>query len=224
MTARQAHRLISAAVLAVSLTLFVGLGALYLFVGHRTADVTAQTGNTWFTGVRWQPASQVFHAANFRVPDQQRHPVSLRQFRGKVVLLSFTSSVCRQQCPVIGRAMATTERLLGPAASQTVLLNVSVDPEADTKRTVMHFAHKMGWMKYHWYYLWTSRSRMKPIWKAYGIYVANPPPIYKPGLSIVHTAATAMIDQDGHVRGFFGYPFLPGQLAHGVQHLLREGA
>lgn len=166
------------------------------------------------------PMTKPYVARGFTFRDQLGKSVSLKQFSGKIVLLSFTSAVCKQQCPLIGKAVARTERLLGGSSSQTVLLNVSVDPEADNRRVVNKFAVEMGWNAYRWYYVWGRRTAMKPIWKAYGIYVPTPPPIYKAGRNLVHTAATALIDQQGHVRGFFPYPFLPSNLATGVKDLL----
>jgi protein SCO1/2 len=200
-------------------TLLVGSG---LYWEQRAFSTSSHTGDTWFTGTQWQQQPKTWYAPDFTLPDQNRHPISLHQFRGQVVLLSFTSSVCRQQCPLVGHTLAAAERLLGALAQQTVLVNISVDPEADTPHTVRAFAHKMGWEPYHWYYLWAARPRMKPIWQAYDVYVPTPPPIFKPGLQIIHLAAVALIDKSGRIRGYFAYPFLASQIAQGMRHLIKE--
>jgi cytochrome oxidase Cu insertion factor (SCO1/SenC/PrrC family) len=185
----------------------------------------AQTTSTpvtyhWFNGFAWQPERTLPMARNFSLPDQNRSTVSLRQFRGKVAIVSFTSSVCHQQCPLVGRSLAMVERNLGPLAAKSVLVNVSVDPEADTRATVNEFARKMGWAPYHWYYLWAPRPVMKPIWKAYYVYVPTPAPIFKPGVSVIHTAAVVLVDQTGHVRGYMAWPFLPSKVTLGVRDLI----
>ena len=210
--------LVAASVAMFAVALVVAAFAVFLRPSAQ-ADASAH-GQTWFTGKAWMPIARPYYAHGFTFRDQRGKPVSLKQFRGKIVLLSFTSAVCKQQCPLIGKAVTRTERLLGGSSSQTVLLNMSVDPEADNRVVVNKFAREMGWNVYRWYYVWGRRSAMKPIWKAYGIYVPAPPPIYKAGRNLVHTAATALIDQQGHVRGFFPYPFLPSNLATGVKDLL----
>jgi len=178
--------------------------------------------NPWFTGMSWMHSPKNWIAPNFTLPDHRGQQISLAQFHGRVTLVSFTSSVCKQQCPLVGRALATVDRQLGPLAKKTVLLNVSVDPEADTLKTVNHFARKMGWTPYTWYYVWAARSKMRPIWRAYDVYVPNPPPILKPGKSVIHLAAVAIVDQTGNIRGFMSYPFVPSALAGAVRDLLQE--
>src|SRR5947209_15915823 len=108
------------------------LGLTGLALVDRSSAAPVSTGKTWFTGMQWQPEAKIVTAANFTVPDQQRHPVSLSQFRGRVVLLTFTSSVCKQQCPLGGRAVTVAERRLGALARRTVLLNVSVEPQTES--------------------------------------------------------------------------------------------
>jgi protein SCO1/2 len=216
------HRLLGLAALALAVLLagFVGVLALE----QRMSAASAQSSPTWFTGTDWQPIPKLQMAADFSLPDQARRTVSLREFRGKVVLLTFTSSVCKQQCPIIAREVTATERMLGPQERQTVLLNVSVDPEADTRQTVRHFARTMGWLPYDWYYLWAPRRQMQHVWDGYYLYVPPPPPIYKPGVSVIHTAALVLIDQRGRVRAYLSPPFLPSGLARGVHDLLEGQA
>jgi cytochrome oxidase Cu insertion factor (SCO1/SenC/PrrC family) len=107
--------------------------------GSNARAATTLSESSWFTGTQWQAESHVFRAPAFALPSQSGKTVSLRGLRGKVVLLTFTSSVCKGQCPLIGRAAATADRMLGPLSSRTVLVNISVDPEADAKSTVADF-------------------------------------------------------------------------------------
>jgi cytochrome oxidase Cu insertion factor (SCO1/SenC/PrrC family) len=200
----------------------IGLGGLAL-VG-RSAAAPVSTGKTWFTGTHWQPQAKILAAPNFTLPDQERHLMSLSQFRGRVVLLTFTSSVCKQQCPLVGRALTAAERMLGSLSRRTVLLNVSVEPETDTHKTVFQFAREVGWGAYDWHYLWTARQKMKPIWRAYYVYVQTPPPTHAPGLDVQHLAALALIDGSGRIRGYFSYPFLPAEIARGARDLLQGRA
>jgi cytochrome oxidase Cu insertion factor (SCO1/SenC/PrrC family) len=213
---------------AVWALVLILLGAT-AFVFHARGEAahgpqsSGAAGQTWFTGVRWQPQARVFHAPGFTLRDQRGTPVTLRQFRGRVVLLTFTSAICTGQCPVVGRTAATAGRMLGPLAARTVLVNVSVSPEGDTPGAVRTFLRDIGWTRYHSYYLSAPRTHMQPVWRAYGIY--DPPPVRgKKKVDPIHTAAVGIIDQSGNVRGFFSYPFPASVLVHGVRDLIAASA
>lgn len=173
----------------------------------------------WFTGTTWQPSPLVRPAPNFTIPDQNRRPISLRGLRGSVTVLSFASSVCKGQCPLVGRSIGTVERMLGPLSGRTDLVTISVDPLPDTFASVRRFAAKSGWEGYHWYYLWSSLARMEPIWKSYYIYV-GPQPKTASNADVKHLAAVVLIDQEGRIRAYMAWPVLPAQLARGVRDLL----
>jgi len=124
--------------------------------------------------------------------------------------------------PDAAPATATKASKMGSpeAPSKTVPVNVSVDPEADSRGGVSHFMQTIGWARYGGYYLSAPKPRLQPVWRAYGIYVPAPKP--DKGGDPIHTAAVAMIDQSGNVRGFFSYPFRPSYLARGARDLLKQ--
>ena len=188
----------------------------------QTSGRATLPANAWFNGLHWQHGVNVTAAPDFRLPDQNRKAISLHQLRGRVTFVSFTSSVCRQQCPLVGRALASVERRLGPLATRTALVNISVDPEADTPATVTHFARAMGWSRYDWYYLWASRARLQPVWQSYYVNVPTPSPILKPGKSVVHSATIVMVDQAGKVRAYMAWPFSPSGLVRGARALIES--
>ncbi|HZS93406.1 MAG TPA: SCO family protein [Chloroflexota bacterium] len=209
-------------VLVLGLVVWIAALAVFgiIYRSRVAAPAAATSGYPWFTGVTWMRQANNWLAPPFTLPDHRDQLVSLAQFRGRVALVSFTSSVCKSQCPLIGRALGVTERDLGPLAGKTVLVNISVEPEVDTNKTVSRFAREMGWTPYHWYYLWGPRSEMKPVWSDYGVYVQNPKTI-KPGQDVQHLAAVALVDQSGHLRGFLSWPFRPSRLARGIRDLIQ---
>jgi cytochrome oxidase Cu insertion factor (SCO1/SenC/PrrC family) len=172
----------------------------------------------WFTGTTWQPSPLVRRAPNFTIPDQNRS-ISLRGLRGRVTLLSFASSVCKRQCPLVGRSLGTVERMLGPLSRRRDLVSISVDPLSDTSASVRRVAAKAGWERYHWYYLWSSLARMEPIWKSYYIYVGSQPNTAS-NADVKRLAAVVLIDQESRIRAYTAWPVLPAQLASGVRDLL----
>ena len=54
-------------------------------------------------------------APDFRLRNQFGQPMSLSQFRGKVVMLAFEDSECTTVCPLTTQSMLEAKQLLGPA-------------------------------------------------------------------------------------------------------------
>jgi len=65
--------------------------------------------------------------------------VRLSEFRGRVVLLFFGYTSCPDICPANLAHLKTVTRKLGPAAKQTQVLLVTVDPETDTAERLKEY-------------------------------------------------------------------------------------
>lgn len=107
-------------------------------------------------------------AADFTLTDQFAHPVSLRSYRGQVVLLAFTDSRCTTICPLTTSAMVDAKRLLGAAGSRVQLLGVNANPTATAVRDVRAYsqAHQMMGL---WRFLTGSRPQLERVWRAWHI-------------------------------------------------------
>ena len=76
------------------------------------------------------------------VPDigltnQFGQPMSLRQFRGKVMLIGFVDSECTTVCPLTTLAMLEARQLLGAAGDHVQLLGIDANPDAITTSDVL---------------------------------------------------------------------------------------
>jgi protein SCO1 len=78
--------------------------------------------------------------------------VSLRQYLGKAVFVTFLYTHCPDICPLMTAQLHNTLDKLGPYRSrQLQIVAISVDPRGDDRQTVARFlgAHQMtGRMKY----------------------------------------------------------------------------
>ncbi|MDB5074463.1 MAG: hypothetical protein JWO42_642, partial [Chloroflexi bacterium] len=157
-------------------------------VGPMTADMS---GHNLAADVVFNPAK---HASYFALPDQNGKIITPASLHGKVVVLTFLSSVCREQCPLVGVTVRLMRRMLGVDASRLSVVVVSVDPEQDSAANTRAFAQEAGWQGTDWHYVTAPRSVLAPIWSAYGIYVPAPSPIFKPGQTIVHQAGMYLLD------------------------------
>jgi protein SCO1/2 len=148
---------------------------------------------------------------DFVLHDQDGRRVSLHQFRGQVVVLTFMYSTCRDTCPVT----ATTIRgALDELGHDVPTLAVSVDPAHDTRDTAEAFLVKQGVSAGRMRFLLGTRAQLQPIWKAYGI---------RPqGNGFEHSAYVLVIDRHGRQRVSFPVAQLTDSaLAHDIRKLER---
>jgi protein SCO1/2 len=149
---------------------------------------------------------------DFRLRDETGRAVSLRDLRGRVVVLTFLYSTCRDTCPLtatqIRGALDDLERPV-PA------LAVSVDPANDTPERARRFLFRRGLGDGRMRFLLGSREQLAPVWRDYGI---------RPqGAGFEHSAYVLLIDRRGRQRiGFPVAQLTPEGLAHDIRRLQAE--
>ncbi len=77
--------------------------------------------------------------ADFHLNDATGKPVSLADFRGKVVVLFFGYTHCPQICPTTLADLAQVMRLLDKDADRVQVLFVTLDPERDTRELLRQY-------------------------------------------------------------------------------------
>jgi cytochrome oxidase Cu insertion factor (SCO1/SenC/PrrC family)/thiol-disulfide isomerase/thioredoxin len=135
-------------------------------------------------------------APDFTLTDERGHSVSLRSFRGKVVMLAFNDSECTTICPLTTSAMLAAKRSLGPAASRVELLGVDANPDATSVHAVLSYSQLHGLLG-QWHFLTGSLPELRQVWKAYKIDVQ-----IERG-QIDHTPALFVIDPQGRMRRLY---------------------
>lgn len=83
--------------------------------------------------------SAKYAQADFKLNDASGKPVSLADFRGKVVVLFFGYTHCPQICPTTLADLAQVMRLLGKEADKVQVLFVTLDPERDTRELLAQY-------------------------------------------------------------------------------------
>jgi protein SCO1/2 len=148
---------------------------------------------------------------DFTLRDQDGHLVSLRDYRGQVVVLTFLYSTCQDTCPVT----ATTIRgALDELGHDVPALAISVDPPNDTPASARKFLAEQranGRIRF----VLGSRTQLHPIWNGYGITPQR--------ITQEHLAHITLVDGRGFQR--VGYPIAqatPERLAHDLRLLERE--
>jgi len=135
-------------------------------------------------------------APQIRLVNQFGQPMSLSQFRGKVVVLAFVDSECTTVCPLTTVSMTAARELLGAAGDQVQLLGVDANPSATSVHDVMAYSQAHA-MVNQWDFLTGSLAQLRAVWQAYHIYVQ-----IQAG-QIDHTPALYVIDQRGREREIY---------------------
>lgn len=77
--------------------------------------------------------------ADFHLNEADGKPVTLADYRGKVVLLFFGYTHCPQVCPTTLADMAQVMRMLGKEADRVQVLFVTLDPARDTREMLAQY-------------------------------------------------------------------------------------
>ena len=103
-----------------------------------------------------------------RLENQFGQPMSLRQFRGKVLLIGFVDSECTTVCPLTTLAMLEAKQLLGAAGEHVQLLGIDANPDAITVSDVLGYSRAHN-MVNRWDFLTGSLPQLEASWKAFSI-------------------------------------------------------
>ena len=90
------------------------------------------------------PGSSIFHL-NSEWKNQNNHPVLLRDFEGKKLVLSMTYTSCQHTCPTIVSNMQALESALSlDQREKVVFILISLSPDVDTPVVLKAYEEKRG--------------------------------------------------------------------------------
>jgi cytochrome oxidase Cu insertion factor (SCO1/SenC/PrrC family)/thiol-disulfide isomerase/thioredoxin len=164
------------------------------------------------------PGTQLHGVApNFTLTDQFDRPVSMRSFRGKVVLLAFSDAECTTVCPLTTTAMVNARRMLGSAGSKVALLGVDANPTAVSVRDVRSYSELHG-MTHSWDFGTGPLAHLRAVWHAYHIAVE-----IEAG-QIDHTPALFVISPQGDLERLYLTQMSYSSITQQAQILAREAS
>jgi protein SCO1/2 len=178
--------------LALALVIVAG-ATIYIFLSSSTN--TQSYEGTELSG----------EAPDFQLTDQNGSPVSLSDFRGKVVVLTFMDTKCQDTCPLTAAQFREVYRQLNQnEATQVVFLGVNVNVEESTVSDALETTHTWRLDEIpSWHFLTGSHEVLEPVWKDYGVAAVH----NSDGNSIMHTPGTFLIDPLGQKRWYISTPF-----------------
>ena len=201
-------------VIAVGATTVLVVAALSALVvlRHRDAAITAPPGSPY----RGSTPPPGVHAPDFSLRDYRGAMVNMRDLRGRVVVLSFVDTKCRESCPIVAGVIAQTLRRLPPRTRRRVApLLITVSPHVDTPASVRRFLTARRALSLD--YLIGSVRELRPVWKSYGVL-----PAVDTGNADIHSAGVRIINRDGVwvTTQHAGVDLTPENLVHDIREAL----
>lgn len=178
--------------------LFVGAACAVLLAGCGSAPARTPSSSSSPSPYTQSELGQIDQGSatglttpvDFTLTDQFGQQVSLSQYRGKVVLLSFNDDMCTTVCPLTDKVQLLATQALGSAAKGVVLLGVNANPDFTTVADVKNYSVVHGMMN-HWRFLTGSLPQLKAVWKQFKIEVQ----VVKGAID--HTPALYIINANG---------------------------
>lgn len=191
------------------LGLFLGLALVILWGIPRLKPYS-------FHGTLLQSPSE---ARDFTMTSHTGHPVSLSDFRGKLVLLYFGYTFCPDVCPATLAEVAGAMDIMGEDAADVQFIMISVDPQRDTSSKlaeyVAHFDPSFLGVT-------GTPEKIAEVATLYGIFYEVNEGSVATGYLIDHTATITVIDEDGHVKLILPFGTPAEDIAQDLDYLLKH--
>jgi protein SCO1 len=166
-----------------------------------------------------QPLPSIAPAPGFTLVSQDAARVSLSDFRGKVVAVTFIFTRCTATCPVLTPMMSLVQDRLGSDfGSKIKFSSITLDPEHDTPEILKLYAQAYGADVRGWSFLTGPPSVIADLTHRYGVFAAK-----KADGDIDHSFLTSIVDRRGILRiQYLGVRFDPEEFRRDLLSLLRE--
>src|SRR5918999_3064259 len=194
--------------IALFLIAVFSLGAIVL-AAPRDNDDSVASGGTRFEGAVMPDGLK---APDFSLENQDGERISMRDFRGQPVIVTFLYTTCEDTCPVQAQ---TVRGALDELGEDVPAIAIAVDPPRDTPERARAFLSEqraLGRLDF----VLGSRAELRRVWRGFRIRPQS--------VTQEHQARITLVDPRGYQRvGYPGSQATPERLAHDLR-LLENGA
>jgi protein SCO1 len=159
------------------------------------------------------------YAKDFQLPDQNGQLRTLKDFRGKLVVMFFGYTQCPDVCPTTLADVAQARKLMGPDGAKVQALFVTVDPQRDTPEVLKGY---MANFDPSFLALRGTPEQLAAVAKEYKVYYKKVDGKTPTSYTMDHSAANYVYDTQGHLRLYSHYDAGPQALASDLEQLLKE--
>jgi protein SCO1/2 len=196
--------LFATAVVALAVIIFAARG----ISSDANSPTVTNAPQSAFDGALLPPGVR---APNFKLKDEKGRTLTMSEYRGKPVVVTFLYSHCHDTCPIQAQQIKGALDQLG---HNLPALAISVDPSGDTPKSVARFDAEQGVTgRIRW--VLGRESQLRPLWEGYHTTSQLP--------QTEHMARLVLVDKRGFQR--IGYPsnqVTPERLAHDLRLLEKE--
>lgn len=194
--------------IALFLIAVFSLGLIWLAAPGDDDDDSVASGTSRFEGA---VMPKNLKAPAFELANQDGDRVSMRDFRGQPVIVTFLYTTCEDTCPLQAQ---TVRGALDELGEDVPAIAVAVDPPRDTPERARAFLSEqraLGRLDF----VLGSRADLKRVWD--GFYVRPQ------SVTQEHNARFTLVDKKGFQRvGYPGFEATPERIAHDVRILQAE--
>jgi len=177
---------------------FIGFGLVLALMAcgdqGRLPSAAATFKNTDVTGVDY--------GRDFALTDHTGKVRTLRDFRGKAVVMFFGYTQCPDVCPTTLFEMVHVMKILGPLANKVQVLLVTLDPERDT---VQHLSEYVPAFDPRFLGLVGNLAATQRVAQEFKVFYQKVPGKHPGSYTIDHTAGSYIFDPQGRLRLFVRY-------------------
>ena len=143
------------------------------------------------------------YARDFSLTDHNGQTRSLKDFKGKVVVLFFGFTQCPDVCPTSMNELAEVKKMLGKDGDRLQGLFVTVDPERDTPEVLKAY---MGNFDPSFLALYTTTpEQLAALAKDYKVYYKKVDGKTPTSYTMDHSAGSYVYDTEGKLRLYTRY-------------------
>ena len=158
-------------------------------------------------------------APDFVLTSQNDLPVTLADFRGRVVAITFIFTSCADTCPLLTAKMAQVQDKLGmDFGPRIAFASITVDPERDSPAVLRRYAQTFGANLAGWAFLTGTQEEIGDVTRRYAIFAEK-----AAHGDVDHTFLTSLVDPRGILRvQYLGVRFDPEEFRRDLLSLLDE--
>ena len=159
------------------------------------------------------------YARDFQLTDHTGQPRSIKDFKGKVVVLFFGYTQCPDVCPTTMAELAEVKKQLGKDGAKLQGLFVTVDPARDTPDVLKGY---MANFDPTFLALTAPPAQLEAMAKNYKVYFKKVEGKTPGSYTMDHSAGSYVYDTNGNIRLYTRYGSGAQALVSDIQLLLKQ--
>jgi protein SCO1 len=194
--------------IALFLVAVFSLGAIWLAAPGQEDDEGVASAGSRFEGAVMPDGLK---APDFRLENQDGDTISMREFRGQPVIVTFLYTSCEETCPVQAQ---TIRGALDELGEDVPAIAIAVDPPRDTPERARAFLSEQRALGRLDFVLGT-RAELRKLWDDYHVQPQS--------VTQEHQARFTLVDERGFQRvGYPGFAATSERIAHDIRLLQAE--